>query len=158
MTIRFYSKGEERWRFLSNFYPTTFYYNGVAWPTSEHFYQSRKFSEVQEVQERVRQLPTPGQTKRFARQNQNLVDPNWNERKVWVMRLALLLKFTQNEELAQRLLATGNETLVEDSPRDAYWGCGQDGRGKNVMGQLLMEVRSHLRSMREPDLGEVRHE
>jgi ribA/ribD-fused uncharacterized protein len=156
MTIRFYSKGEEQWRFLSNFYPATFYYHGVAWPSSEHFYQGMKFSG--EVQERVRRLSTPGETKRFARQNLDLVDPNWNERKVWVMRLALLLKFSQNEELTQRLLATGEETLVEDSPRDAYWGCGQDGRGRNVMGRLLMEVRSHLHFMRETDLGEVKQE
>jgi hypothetical protein len=42
--------------------------------------------------------------------------------------------------------------LVEASPFDAYWGCGRSGKGKNRLGQLLMQVRAKLRSEGEKAL------
>ena len=46
------------------------------------------------------------------------------------------------------LLGTGDEEIVEDSPTDGYWGCGADGKGRNRLGEILMEVRATLRAMR----------
>ena len=43
------------------------------------------------------------------------------------------------------LLDTGDEVIVENAPRDYYWGCGADGSGKNRLGEILMEVRAILR-------------
>jgi predicted NAD-dependent protein-ADP-ribosyltransferase YbiA (DUF1768 family) len=34
---------------------------------------------------------------------------------------------------------------VEHTERDAYWGDGGDESGKNMLGQILMEVREELR-------------
>ena len=48
-------------------------------------------------------------------------------------------------ELRERLLATGDEELVEDSPNDYYWGRGRSGTGKNTLGRILMEVREAVR-------------
>ena len=46
----------------------------------------------------------------------------WHEvRKLLVMRVALRAKFDQHPDLAERLIATGDKHLVEDSPSDAYW-------------------------------------
>lgn len=147
MAIRFYSRGERQWRFLSNFYTAPFSYNGEIWPTSEHFYQAMKFSDA--VREHIRCLPQPGQAKQWAREHKNLVMPDWEQRQIPTMKLALLLKFSQTERLMQRLLSSGEEILIEANPYDPWWGCGRDGKGKNVMGQLLMEVRSHLRTLSE---------
>jgi hypothetical protein len=44
------------------------------------------------------------------------------------------------------LLGTGDEELVENAPGDYYWGCGADGSGRNMLGRILMEVRSGLRA------------
>jgi diaminohydroxyphosphoribosylaminopyrimidine deaminase/5-amino-6-(5-phosphoribosylamino)uracil reductase len=33
---------------------------------------------------------------------------------------------------------------VSDSPHDAVWGVGRDGRGGNLLGKLLMELRDDL--------------
>jgi len=33
-------------------------------------------------------------------------------------------KFTQHEDLGKLLLGTGDAALVEDSPKDAFWGVG----------------------------------
>jgi ribA/ribD-fused uncharacterized protein len=143
-----YRKSEDdKWRFLSNFYRAPFSYNGEIWLTSEHFYQAMKFSD--DVREHVRCIPQPSQAKRWAREHKHLVMPDWEKRQIPTMKLAVLLKFSQTERLLQRLLATGEEILIEENPYDWWWGSGDDGQGENVMGQLLMEVRSHLRFLQE---------
>ncbi len=68
---------------------------------------------------------------------------DWESVKVSVMRDALVAKFEQHVDLRDALLATGEAKLVEHTERDAYWG---DGRGKNMLGHLLMSVRQQLRS------------
>ena len=52
---------------------------------------------------------------------------------------ALVAKFTQHEDLKERLLDTGKAYLVEHTKNDAYWGDGLGG-GVNKLGQLLMQV------------------
>lgn len=63
------------------------------------------------------------------------------------------LKFSQNHELRDILLGTGNKIIVEASPSDKIWGVGFDsehaeGResewGANKLGVTLMKVRSTL--------------
>ena len=57
---------------------------------------------------------------------------------------AVLSKFTQHEHLRQILLSTYDARLVEHTSKDNYWGDGGDGSGKNVLGQILMQVREEL--------------
>ena len=57
--------------------------------------------------------------------------PDWEQVKDDVMRKAVLRKFELNPEIRDVLLSTGDEELVEKSPRDYYWGCGADGNGLN---------------------------
>jgi N-glycosidase YbiA len=47
-------------------------------------------------------------------------------------------------ELRELLLGTGDRPLVEASPFDSYWGCGRSGKGKNRLGELLMQARAEL--------------
>lgn len=62
------------------------------------------------------------------------------------MREALIAKFEQHETLRTLLLSTGDAKLVEHTENDSYWGDGGDGSGRNMLGQLLMEVRQKLSS------------
>ena len=68
----------------------------------------------------------------------------------------LLAKFSQNEDLKQMLLDTGDAWLVECAHSDINWACGirlnederfdsSKWRGQNILGFALMEVRSVLR-------------
>jgi hypothetical protein len=43
-----------------------------------------------------------------------------------------------------KLLATKDAMLIEHTAKDSYWGDGGDGRGKNMLGQILMSVRKEL--------------
>ena len=62
---------------------------------------------------------------------------------------ALIAKFTQHEDLKEQLIATGNSFLVEHTKRDKYWGDGGDGgndtKGRNMLGKLLVQVRNELK-------------
>ena len=62
------------------------------------------------------------------------------------MREAVLAKFSQHSELRENLLDTGHRLLIEHTSNDSYWGDGGDGRGKNKLGRILMEVREQLRA------------
>ncbi len=51
-------------------------------------------------------------------------------------------KAQQHEDVRDMLMVTGNKKIVENSPVDNFWGCGQGGKGENQMGKILMKVRS----------------
>jgi len=61
------------------------------------------------------------------------------------MRDVLRAKFTQHEDLRALLLSTGDAKLVEHTANDSYWADGGDGSGRNMLGQLLMQLREELR-------------
>lgn len=71
--------------------------------------------------------------------------PDWEQVKDDIMRRAVIRKFQTHADIREVLLATGDELIIENSPIDYYWGCGADGSGKNMLGQILMEVREFLR-------------
>jgi ribA/ribD-fused uncharacterized protein len=67
------------------------------------------------------------------------------------------LKFSQNPQIRDILLGTGELILVEASPSDRIWGIGFDAEnaegkeeewGKNKLGNALMKVRERLRSIK----------
>ena len=70
---------------------------------------------------------------------------DWEDVKIDVMRKCLKAKFTQHAKLKNLLLSTGDAVIIEDSPRDDFWGIGKYGTGKNWLGKLLMETRDMLK-------------
>jgi hypothetical protein len=65
------------------------------------------------------------------------------------MRHIVAAKFSQHADLADLLLSTGESRLVEsatvDNAVNRTWG-EVNGRGQNMLGIMLMEVRDALRS------------
>ena len=60
------------------------------------------------------------------------------------MRQVVRAKVMQHSDVRETLLMTGNALIVEHTPRDAYWGDGPDGTGKNMLGEIYMEIRAEL--------------
>ena len=68
------------------------------------------------------------------------------------MRAVLRAKFSQHEALRELLLDTGSHRLVEagttNNAVNRFWG-EVHGKGKNTLGNLLMELRDELRKERD---------
>lgn len=143
MTIRFYGIKNEH-RCFSNFSHHPFKLDGKTWPTIEHYFQAAKFP-GHEHAECIRRVDSPMQAKRLGRSRKVPIRPDWEHVKDDVMRRAVLAKFTAHADIRHELLATGDEELIENASRDYYWGCGSRGDGKNMLGNILMELRARLR-------------
>lgn len=143
--IYFCSKTADYFEF-SNFSPHGFQFDGMHWPTAEHYFQAQKFPSQPAYQEKIRVARSPKDAKALGRSRKVPLRPDWEQVKDEVMRRALRAKFLAHPELAAALLATGTRVLVENAPSDEYWGCGRTGTGKNRLGCLLMELRSTLRA------------
>jgi ribA/ribD-fused uncharacterized protein len=129
-------------RFLSNFYPSEVEYDGVSYPTIEHAFQAAKSTDPL-VREMVRAAGSPAEAKKRGRQLTLRAD--WDACRIDVMRELLAYKFAPGSHLADRLIATGNQELVEGNWwGDRFWGVCE-GRGENHLGKLLMEIRDIIR-------------
>lgn len=134
------------YEFLSNFYHSPFTHDGITYSTNEHFFQAYKTLDIAE-KKAIAAAETPGQAKRMGRNVK--LRPDWEKIKVDVMMLGLRLKFA-DPELAAKLIATGDEELVEGNRWcDQTWGscnCPKHIRtpGRNLLGMLLMELRKEL--------------
>lgn len=139
MTINSFS-GE--YRFLSNFFEAPFNFGGYTYPTSEHAFAAMKTTDPEE-RRAIRDLETPGQAKRAGR-NVTLRE-DWEDVKKDIMNAIVWEKFLQNPDLKEKLLATGDEFLVEGNTwGDKVWGVC-DGEGMNWLGEILMRLRYELR-------------
>lgn len=143
--IRFYHS-DQPWGELSNFSRHPIYMAHRVWPTVEHFYQAQKFVGTG-LEERIRRCSSPMTAKQLAGDlAADLRRADWPAVKEIVMYTALVAKFSQHPDLAELLLRSGDRPLIEHTRNDAYWGDGGDGSGLNRLGELLMRVRTELRS------------
>jgi len=130
---------------FSNFSPHPIKVKGKTWPTSEHYFQAQKFAGT-EYEEEIRRAKSPMMAARLGRSRKEPLRKDWESAKETIMREVLHSKFTQHPALRSLLLSTGDETIVEHTENDNYWGDGGDGSGRNRLGILLMELREKLRT------------
>ncbi len=142
--IEFYSTTGEYGCF-SNFSRHSILLKRKRWPTSEHYFQARKFAGEPDEEE-IRKAAKPSLAASMGRDRKRPLRRDWEGAKDQIMLDALCAKFTQHEELKAILLGTGDAKLVEHTESDSYWGDGGDGSGKNRLGQLLMQLRAELRT------------
>ncbi len=147
MTIYFYSRSYDFFEF-SNFSEHGFTLKNKYWATVEHYFQAQKFPGHPQ-EERIRTAKSPGKAKQLGRTRSVPLRTDWETVKDDIMREAVLAKFRAYDDLKKRLLDTGNDKLVENAPKDYYWGCGKEGNGKNMLGKILMETREILRQEQE---------
>lgn len=131
------NKFSNKFQFLSNFYPEEMEYEGDIYASSEHAFQAAKATN-EEDRLKVKNTATCGASKRAGRSIELRKD--WEDVKDEIMLNILRAKFS-NPNLAKMLLDTGEEELIEGNTwGDTYWGVCK-GKGKNVLGKLLMKVR-----------------
>jgi ribA/ribD-fused uncharacterized protein len=145
--IRFYRANEKPYGALSNLYRREVEFEGRVYPTSEHAYQAGKASKPA-VRDWILSAPSPSLAAMAAHGLYTWdIVPNWAQIKFDRMRAVLRAKFDQHADLRELLLSTGQARLVEsgtvNNAVNRLWG-EVDGKGENMLGVMLMELRAEL--------------
>ena len=135
--------------FMSNFFEASVSYEGKVYRNAEAAYQAQK---------------DPARAGEFIMLKGNdakalgskvTLRQDWEEIKVQVMYEVVEAKFTQNRNLMQKLIQTGNAELVHGNiHRDTFWGI-YGGKGENMLGKILMEIRDEQLAARKRKINQA---
>ena len=154
--ICFHNPNEEN-AYLSNWYPSPFTVEKKNFSSMEQFMMYRKaicFGD-EAVAKNILSTDDASQIKALGRQVSNYDEHIWNGIRQIVVYEGLLAKFSQNEDLKDRLKSTGEAILAECAVKDLIWGVGLSmkdpdrldktkWKGQNLLGYTLMMVRECL--------------
>jgi hypothetical protein len=154
--ICFHNPNEEN-AYLSNWYPSPFTVEKKNFSSMEQFMMYRKaicFGD-EAVAKNILSTDDASQIKALGRQVSNYDEHIWNGIRQIVVYEGLLAKFSQNENLKDRLKSTGEAILAECAVKDLIWGVGLSmkdpnrldktkWKGQNLLGYTLMMVRECL--------------
>ena len=127
------------YRWLSNFAQCMILYDCVYYPSVENAYMAAKTIDVSE--RLYLQTCSAAEAKRYGRSV--TLRSHWEELKVPLMRQFLIQKFDQ-EPYRQKLIETAGQYIEETNTwNDRFWGVC-NGKGKNVLGLLIMDIRDDI--------------
>lgn len=138
------------------FYPREFYcldnfssfkveYDGYLYSSNEEAYQALGFIETApEIAEQIKNSHSAHEAQKIAYANRDKRAKNWDKIKVSIMEELLRKKIEQNPYVKKKLLETKNYLIVEDSPKDDFWGWGPNRDGENQLGKLWMKLRDEI--------------
>jgi len=146
----------EKFDEIIGFYPREFYpldnfssfkvkVNGYLYSSLEEAFQSMLFlPDHKEISEQIKNSYSAHEAQKIMHENINKVKYS-NKEKLVLMEKLLRLKLEQNPYVLKKLLETKNYTIMEDSPKDNYWGCGINREGENNLGKLWMKLREEYK-------------
>jgi N-glycosidase YbiA len=143
--IKFHDVNEVPYGALSMLSPHPITVRHVTYPSVHHFFLCERFKGTG-VEDEIRTATSLWEVDRQVRRGEanGLQRDDWDRVKADVMLLATYYKFKQNPDACAVLTQTGQRPLVDHTPSDSYWGDGADGKGKNLLGVILMSVRKRL--------------
>lgn len=151
--------------FLSNWYPSSIAIYGQKFSSSEQAFMWAKANTFMddEIKAQILQINDPKKLKALGRKIKNFDEAVWASARVDLMTEIVTAKFKQNPDLMSLLLNTGDALLAEANNFDKFWGCGlrasdsainnpKKWPGKNVLGNILMNIRDDHRSKIDEDI------
>lgn len=130
---------------LDNFSAHAVHIWGKTFPTAEHAFQWKKFSQtIPDISKKIIMAGSPHLVKEISDKNKSKVSDDWHDQKVSVMKSILMAKIKQHQDVYDTLKRTKNRKIIENSPVDSFWGIGKDKNGKNTLGKIWMEIRETL--------------
>ncbi len=143
--------------FMSQWYHAAMTIEGITYLFCEQYMMAKKalLFEDYEIYSQIMKAKTPRDCKRLGRLVHNFDAAKWHTVREEIVYHANIAKFSQNEELREQLLQTGDAILAEASPLDKIWGIGMSAddvdainpeqwNGQNLLGKILMKVRTEL--------------
>jgi len=139
------------------FYPREFYpldnfssfkveVDGYLYSSLEEAYQSMLFlPDYPEISNLIKNSHSAHEAQKIMIENSKKVKYN-DEERIIIMERLLRLKLEQNPYVKKKLLQTGDYIIVEDSPKDSFWGWGPNRDGENQLGRLWMKLRNEIKS------------
>ncbi len=154
--VCFHNPDEEN-GYLSNWYQSSFTVDQVQCSSMEQYMMYQKaicFNDT-EIGEKILKSDDVAEIKALGRQVSGYDDSVWNGVRQIVVYEGLCAKFSQNQELRDKLKKTGTALLAECAVKDKIWGIGlsmQDPErldpgkwtGENLLGYTLMMVRRKI--------------
>jgi ribA/ribD-fused uncharacterized protein len=144
---------------LSQWWPSPFEVDGVAYATAEHWMMAAKarlFGD-EKAERLALEATSPALAKKAGRLVRGFDDAVWERERFGIVVDGSVHKFAAHADLREFLLGTGERVLVEASPMDRVWGIGLAAdderaadpsrwRGPNLLGFALMVARERLRA------------
>ena len=140
--------------FPYNFSSFEVVWRGETWKTSEYAYQAAKF-EDEKIRQEIQNARSSHDAMKLAKityNNQKRKD--WHDIKLQIMEDIVRAKLSQHFYIQKKILQTGDRELIENSPRDSFWGWGPNKDGENHLGKIWMKLRDELRAGKIPLLKE----
>jgi hypothetical protein len=142
----------------SQWYPARMVIDKIEYNSCEQYMMHQKallFGD-DEIGELIMQESSPREQKKYGRMIKNFDKSVWDKNCLAIVYEGNLAKFTQNKNLKEEMLATGDKIFVEASPLDNIWGIGLDENaegiedpsfwlGLNLLGQALTLVKNQIR-------------
>ena len=138
----------DNYYFLSNFYECPVTYNGLTYRNNEAAFQAQKCINPKDREQFCN--ISASESKKLGRTV--CLRKDWEDIKIQIMKDIVMAKFTQNEDLKEKLLSTGNIYFEEGNTwGDRIWGT-VNGVGANNLGKILMNVRKELQLELDKDI------
>ncbi len=157
MKIFCFHNPDEENGYLSNWYPSKFVLNGLAFSSMEQYMMYKKamcFAD-KDTADRILATDDVAEIKALGRQVANYNENYWNGVRQIIIFEGLVAKFSQNEVLKAKLKSTENGILAECAVKDKIWGIGlsmkdpnrfeiDKWKGQNLLGYALMMAREQI--------------
>lgn len=149
----------EKYNDVIGFYPREFYpldnfssfkvkWNNYLYSSLEEAFQSRLFlPDYPDIADQIKNSYSAHEAQKIMMNNIDKVKYT-NEEQIIIMEELLRLKVEQNPYVKKKLLQTKDYLIVEDSPKDSFWGWGENRDGSNELGKLWMKIREELKDIK----------
>ena len=154
--VFFWHEYEENGCF-SNWYKSPFKIGTVTYQNVEQYLMAQKAKLFRDeyVYKKILKESSPAACKKLGKEVRNFDTFVWEKRRYGILYKGVKAKFSQNPELKEKLLNTRDRVIAEASPYDKIYGIGLTAKdaeiispsrwvGKNLLGQVLMDVRKKL--------------
>ena len=154
--VFFWKLGHKNEEF-SNWYPGKFTIEGITYDSVEQYMIKKKailFGDFP-VFNSIMVSVDPAECKDLGKIVSGFESELWDSCKYEIVYNGNYAKFSQNPDLMEKLIATGNAILAEASPHDRIWGIGmsqydpdarnpRQWKGENLLGKILMQIRDEF--------------